>query len=537
MSLSKLNVIIRKKELILFYCLPVSILLLTAWIIYPYYQYGIISDDISYLTLTKRYLSGDTAQAINGFWSPLNIWILAGAVKLFGTALIPTAYWINVCSFTGILILSTRLFHQFFNNSFHRLAFGIASAFFWAGNIPLTFFADALNCCLLLACLLLLLKKNFHKAVMLWISLGIIAALAYLSKAYSFYIIPVITAIGIWVILKSKQQYSIKKHLGILSCILLSMILFSVPWIIALHHKYGFWTISTAGTVNLNWAIRGTIFFDKSLGPVIPPAYPDSLSCWEDLFIHHGELLHPWNSWHLLLKEITRIGINGMKWVKTVNEFSPFYLPVCIGAALSLFSSEPLYKKPGKAILIVALLLFPLGYLPLVLATRYLWFTVPLNIIIGLLFAKQTLYPFLKPKFQKIFVFLFFLSWFPGLILELKESFREGTADYHTAQILKKLNIQGSFIGNTYLNYQQQFRLSYYSNNPFYMHFGDKWSTAELLMSAKKYNIDYYFYFYNNSGEDYQLDDKQGNPYPELTGDRIKGLKIFHLNQAKGTDR
>jgi hypothetical protein len=61
------------------------------------------------------------------------------------------------------------------------------------------------------------------------------------------------------------------------------------------------------------------------------------------------------------------------------------------------------------------------------------------------------------------------------------------------------------------------------------MHFGDNWNTQTLLQEAAPLKVKYYYYFYKGTDDDYQLRNGSGLPYPEVTGGRIKGLKVFQL--------
>ena len=40
-----------------------------------YYQYGLNSDSISYITIAQEYLKGHFTDAVNGYWSPLFSWL------------------------------------------------------------------------------------------------------------------------------------------------------------------------------------------------------------------------------------------------------------------------------------------------------------------------------------------------------------------------------------------------------------------------------------------------------------------------------
>jgi hypothetical protein len=523
------NISLRRVNILASYGLPLILFALAAVAIYPFYQYRIVSDDISYLKIAQRYLEGDYSRAINGYWSPLNIWLVFLAAKFSGMALLPVSYILNCLSFAGLLSLSITLCRKFIASSFELLCFGLVSAVFWAGNIPVTHFADALNSFLLLACLLVFMKKDFTVKPSLWIVYGILSAIAYYSKAYSFYIIPLTTAVLLFLRLRQEGSFTWKRWFIILLVIFGIMLAGIFPWLLLLQQKYGIWTVSTAGGVNTNWAIRGYIYFREDFKAVVPPVYPDSLSCWEDMWINHGIMLSPFQSAGNFIRQVIRAGVNVLQWVKVANEFSPFYIPVWLLSIMYLLRYRLRDQDTNRSAIIIAFLLFPAGYLLLSYGPRYLWFTVPLVMISGLIIAGRYVQPLMNTRFYRIFLLVYCCSWLPGVVAEMKSSFNEGKSDYQTAQLLTEMGIRGSFITHTYNDYQNHFRISYFSGNPYYMHFGDNWSTKELLEDANRFKVKYYYYFYNGTGGSYELKDALGHPYPEVTQGKIPGLKVFQL--------
>src|SRR6201999_3176178 len=136
------------------------------------------------------------------------------------------------------------------------------------------------NCALLLVCFDIITRKNFVSQPLLWIFWGFVAAIAYFSKAYSFYILPLTLALALFILLKQENRLYFKNWIIIFVVAVGCMILFSFPWLYLLHQKYGIWTASTAGGVNTNWAIESHIYFGDDYSVIVPPAYPNGLSCW-----------------------------------------------------------------------------------------------------------------------------------------------------------------------------------------------------------------------------------------------------------------
>lgn len=513
----------------LVYILALLVFVAAAITIYPYYQYRIISDDFSYFAITRRYLNGDWATAINAYWSPLNIWLLVILVKCSNWPLEFAAYVLNCISFSFFLLLNIKLFIHLIDSKFEVYGAALCMALFWALNIPVTHFADALNGFLLVGCLLILIRKDFLQRPVLWILFGWLSAVAYFSKAYSFYILPLTATVLVFVFLKKQGLFTLRKWLGILLVTTGSMILFALPWLLLIHNKYGIWVASTAGAINTSWAIKGYIYFSDQYSVIVPPAYTGGLSCWEDMWINRGGMLSPFSSPTLFLKQILRIGNNTLKWFEVMAEFSPFYFPIWLLSVFYLLRKKIKDYDWNRSAVMISFILFPIGYFTLSFGIRYLWFTGPLVMVTGLFFFRQYLLPVLKHKAYKIFLLVYFISWLPGTLQEVKTNFNVGKEEYFIAKKLVRMNLAGSFIANNY-DYQKHFRISWYSNSPFYIHFGSKWTTDELIAEARKQKVEYYYYFYNGANDDYLLKDANGNSYPEMTSGKIPGLKIFRLS-------
>src|SRR6185503_11817188 len=93
--------------------LPLILLIyITGFILlYPFYQYIFDNDGIGYLSVTRRLASGDFANGINGYWSPMRSWL---AIPLFKAGMNElTAYRVlNGLFGAGILIIVSRLLRK-----------------------------------------------------------------------------------------------------------------------------------------------------------------------------------------------------------------------------------------------------------------------------------------------------------------------------------------------------------------------------------------------------------------------------------------
>jgi hypothetical protein len=52
-----------------------------------------------------------------------------------------------------------------------------------------------------------------------------------------------------------------------------------------------------------------------------------------------------------------------------------------------------------------------------------------------------------------------------------------------------------------------------------------------LLAEMRRYRVNYYFFYCKPfEGQDVQLNDEHGKPFPEVTRNTIPGLRIFLIN-------
>lgn len=536
-NLRKLNALksINKFPTVLFFLLPLLLLFLLVGGLCPYYQYYIDPDAVSYLTLVERYLAGDYEQAINAYWSPMGVWLTVVWVKINHWEAFAAALFVNTLGAAGVVGIGQVLFHRFRNSSWERFCFGILSACFWATVVYRQSFTDVWQIFFLLIALLILLRDDFLEKKYYWFLLGFIGALAYFSKAFSFYFLPLMTFLALIIQMKSGWKKGMSKIVTPLLVICGTMLLFSLPWLYVLHQKYGVWVNSTAGKMNLGWQLLGHPHFKDDIKILVPPVhYTHSLFYFEDAYLVEAAPVSLFDHPIYIVKLLARIALNLLDWVRSSNFISPFYFVTWLLTALLFFMKKQRAKWSASIqILMIICLIYPLPYLLLTFDKgRYLWFTIPLMIIIGLHFYDMYLKSSWGLWLRRLFIFGFFASFLPMSVFEMKDLFNKGKEDYEMAQQLKDLNIQGGFVlnaGSMSPFGHSALRLAYWTKSPFYSYGLEKWTTQDILEDASRYPVKYFFYRYNGSGDDYELHLLNGEKAEELTQGQIKGLKVFAL--------
>ena len=343
------------------------------------------------------------------------------------------------------------------------------------------------------------------------------------------------TMIAVAVHLKHTGKWNWKSFITINLIVGFTLLLFAFPWIYLLHQKYGIWTNSTAGKMNLGWQLLGHPNFKEDIHILIPPApFQHSLFYFEDAYLVEDAPVTIFQKPIYVLKLIARILYNCLDWVKSSNYISPFYFVAWLLSVLVLFSKKLRNNlNTNLQILIIVCLVYPLPYLLLTFDKgRYLWFTIPLITILGMTFYSI----YLKEKWsvwvRRVFVAVFFASFIPVTLLEMKDLWKKGKEDYEIAMQLKERNIQGSFALNAASTSpfgHSALRIAYWTQSPFYSYGLEQWNTKEILEDAKRYNVEYFFYRYQGVGNDYELYLLNGEKAEDVTHGEIDGLKVFRL--------
>src|SRR5271154_6730526 len=151
----------------------------------PFFQYHINPDGICYLRIARYYSEGNFNAAINACWSPLICWLLAPLYKIGIPELIAFRL-LNIIIACFVLYKIHIILNKFFNNISESFRlFIIVSC---ASELLILHFntitPDLLTLYLLLFLLEIYLSDKILQKPLL---VGLLGALLYFTKAYSFY--------------------------------------------------------------------------------------------------------------------------------------------------------------------------------------------------------------------------------------------------------------------------------------------------------------------------------------------------------------
>lgn len=515
---------------------PVLLFPVALMMIYPYYQYYIDPDAVACLTIAKRYAAGDVQTAVNGYWSPWSCLLTALFIKQ-GMEPFKAAIIVNAIGALGFLIASHILFVRFIKDRVTLLALSATLALFLVFAVFKQSFADLWYVFFLTGILLLMLKSRFLNQPALWVATGLLGAFAYFAKAYAFpyFILGTFVVVAL-LVKRNDATFDFKKWLTVSGVIIVCLLSVSAPWLWMLHEKYGKWITSTSGSLNLSWYLVGHPFFKEGVELLIPPVYPDAVYYWEDPYRVNGVAPHFWNSPKLFLMQIIRLGYTILKLVNSMNELSAFFLPVTLFAIAIVFVKKIRAAFSQELFIVcVVFLLFPSGYLLINFESRYLWYLLPLSMVMGVLLIEKLNIRLPNKKALRIVLAVFCISYLIFPVWNMKALYRVGEKEYYLAQELKKKNIKGTFASNIYRSESMQdvIRVAYFSGNSFYYMPWAPHNANELLNELYRYQVKYYFHFHEPfEQENIHFSNETGMPFLLIFEDTsVAGLHVYELRR------
>ena len=493
---------------------------------YPYYKYYIDPDSVSYITIARRYVAGDM-RAINGFWSPFSPWLTALCMKN-GMSELLAAHLVNAAACVCIIFATFFLFRRFKVDRFISTMLMLSLSAFLVYCSYEQLFDDLWQDAFLICYLLLVTSPGFLTKAWKWILCGIIAAVAYFAKTYSFYFI-ILHLIVTLIILCREHHLSYKATIKPFITFLVVLLLIMSPWLYLLHSKYGKWTISNAGPINTSWSLIGHKTFRSDIKYLIPPPFNNSPANSEDPFFSQGHLYSMFQSPHLFVLRIVRCGLAIVQGGHFINDISGLLLAVLLAAMfIMFFRKDQQIFNTNHLILLWASLVIPAGYIFQHFEARYIWLLAYTGMIFGATFIMY-LRDRVTTKTPYYLATLFFaLSFVIYPFFDMKTLFKKGEDIYLNAEKINALRLHGTFTSNDNPNWAPVTAL--YTHMPYYTLEHPEIGQADLLAEMRRYKVNYYFFYCNPVDQDaIQMKDKQGIPFAEVTNNTIKGLKIYRI--------
>jgi len=244
------------------------------------------ADGVAYLDIGDAYFQRDWATAINAVWSPLYSWVLGLVNFIFKPSMqweFPTVHIVNffiyLFALAGFEFMWGRVRNTKAQSKYLRLsellwwALGY-SLFIWTSLSLVQIWSvtpDMLMAALVYIAAGLLAQIRYgddrHR---IFLSLGLILGLGYLTKTFMFSIAPVFIGLA-WLVQKRTWKSFYKTFLA-----MGTFLLFSLPFILLLSDAKGKATIGEAGTVTYLRYVNGMPFPHWQGDPIqdIVPTHP-----------------------------------------------------------------------------------------------------------------------------------------------------------------------------------------------------------------------------------------------------------------------
>jgi hypothetical protein len=225
-------------------------------------RYVIDPDGTAYVDVARAWLRGDWAHALNAYWSPLYIWLVAGAMAVFS----PSAHWelplIHAVDFLGFVL--AFLAWEWLTSEWERWQ-GVSSqpmltditgycVVLWAelrmAGIGWFNNADIIVMAVLIACTAILIRAHRRVASPKhFIMLGLLLGIGFLAKTALGVVIPAFL-FALALILRSWMD----RRIAVTALIAFAVI---TPFVTALSVVHGRFTMGDSGRMNYSWQVTG----------------------------------------------------------------------------------------------------------------------------------------------------------------------------------------------------------------------------------------------------------------------------------------
>ncbi|WP_414469510.1 hypothetical protein [Methanobacterium sp. ACI-7] len=493
------------------------------------YQYALSDDGISYINIAQKYLNGNFADAINGYWGPLISWLLAPMLYFFSSSPASSVYLMKLFSLvTGFFtIIGIKLIVDNFeiDNVIKRLMIfsliPIIVQFSFYITTP-----DLLITCILIYYLYFIFSPKYIDNWHMGLMCGFTGALAYLSKSFALpFFLSHFILFNLFFYFRNLNK---EKRIKIVRNLFIGLIIFFIisgVWIALISDKYGKITIGTSGEYNHNLLGPESLGHYQHYSGLVKPPNDSAGSAWEDPSYYK---MKSWsiNSWENFKFQIEIILKNIVNMINIIELFSIFSIVIIIGAIFLIIRSSTDHVSRDKLIyLLITILIYSGGYILIFVEARYIWLIdilllIMSSYILSLLFKLNYISKIQKNILITFLVLSFIISPISLLIVDS----HIGESTYNLSEELKiNYNIHGNLASNNQLVNSEV--IAFYTESKYYGKPKKTDDYNELNIELKNSNIDYYIVWGESKENSYF-----SKRYKEITNGNIKNLRIYYLS-------
>lgn len=453
-------------------------------------------DGISYISIAHKYACGDFSNAINGLWSPMYSWLLAPFLA-FGADAQLSAELLNLL-FGLLTIIATYGLAR-------RLDLGKLSTnlvVLCTAAVALSFATriitpDLLSVLFTLAYLNVIFGKNYSAGIKHGAMCGILGTLAYLAKSYMFTFF-----IGHFILMNILHWFLCedngRKKMVVINmlCGFIVFAALSSPWIMLLSNKYDKLTITNAGAFNMSRVSPGFNDRLQYREGFMPPANDTATSFMEDPTGVGMPRWSPLESTEAFKYYITHnFENNARELIRFLKSFSPLSFAILIMTAmLVMHPLRTLMDQQRIALfLLLTFLVFPAGYILVVVFERYVWLMCFLLILMGGYIVDRSAKSGLLSKSALVLLSLAFVG--PFVYMQTK-ALRHYDIEFDRSAHQAGSLLQDEITERSKIASDRQFRkslfISYHLNSGYYGIGRPTASSDEILAELEKHEIEYY---------------------------------------------
>ena len=452
----------------------------------PFFKEIIDTDDVVYLEMARRLATGDWFYFINGLWNPLN--------PAIGAALLPTGIpelilfkLLNIvfgCLLMPLMLVLLKR-AEVPEKSRQTALLCLIPFFVYATYHELC--ADWLQMLFLCGYLCVLYAPKYKTSLRYALVCGLIGGLAYYAKYYSLqWFLLHFTLSNFAAFCFRKEEKDWRQFFRFTAVGAVVAIVLVVPWVLLLHHRYGFWKLNYGGAINLAWSMDAASIFATGQ-TVLPPTLPGGMSWFEDPYPLQKAWLTPLSSGHLFLKQIGRSGLAFGGLILWLTAFSVLLPPAIFLGIKRFFSKTKQLALVYQRALLVTLTM-PLGYLIFHFEARYIW----LIYLVGFVAIFKMIQENARLTSTKKWLLIATFWLLPGY--EISRSFTRHDEVTGYAKSLVTAGLSGkSFITNAQHHHEKQ--LSWLAQMPIYEHNNKLADTAVNMQLARDFKVDFYLEF------------------------------------------
>ncbi|MEO7313285.1 MAG: hypothetical protein ABIX01_23065 [Chitinophagaceae bacterium] len=435
--------------------------------LYPLFRHVVDIDAIGYITVARHYATGDWHDAINGYWSPLNSWLMVPFVSM-GFNGVMCFKIANLVFAIGALYQAQRLLRQFSFTSRQHSAILLTAMIMVLSYAMVQLAADMLFVWIFLWYVNEATHADLVYDTKLNARLGLIAVIGFFAKTYGgvFFVMHFSFLHLFWVPLIQRKGWHLKNY----SAGMLAFLPLVLVWMALLFHKYHIISFGYSGQLNWSWVLKGG---QPDYQPFFyPPPYAGATSRWVDPFYSQATLSTPFQSKELLVKGLRLVGFN-IKNAFWSTLWTSILSPVLLGWLLVKVRMEK-SLIPFTTIII----LFPLVYLLIFVEERYLW---PLSIL--LLIASCVLLH--ESELRKKWIWgLLLLSFIPGPVIRMADAAGNDKEVALLTNAIQEQQLKGPFTSTD--SGEWMHKAAFLTGNVFYgiVHPFKRWEDLEIACKA-----------------------------------------------------